>query len=272
MGRSLALNQRPSASVSDPFIAPIYRALSDQVSQGKTRAYPGLRAGERTGVFIIAGQSLAAASSEGLFTPTNTGKVDQINQMTGEMLVGADPLVGPSVAVVPTQRATTFTRVADQLITAGKYDRVILIPSAMGGTTAQMWADEFFNLIVNGYRRALALDIPITAILWQQGETDTGVGTSQSSYTSSINSMRGKVIAAGCTAPWLLAKSTYVPGGATSAPVRAAITALINGTTILAGPDCDTLGSSYRYDDQHWNTSGNSAAALLWRNSIQAAL
>lgn len=267
----MALTRKPIASAQDPFLAPIYRALSDQVSQGKSRAFPRLRPGERTGVFLIAGQSLAAASSEGLYTPSNSGKVDQINQMTGEMLVGADPLVGPSVAAVPTQRATTFTRVADQLITAGKYDRVILIPSAMGGTTVKMWEDELYQLVINGYRRALALGIPVTAILWQQGETDTVSGTSQSAYIASFNSMREKVVAAGCVAPWILAKSTYVPGGVTSAPVRAAITALVNGSSLLAGPDTDALGSGYRYDDQHWNAVGNAAAAAVWTPTIQAA-
>lgn len=220
----------------------------------------------------MSGQSLAAATSQGFYTPTNSSKVDQINPMNGEMLVGVDPLVGPAVADASSNRATSFLRMADQLVSAGKYQRVILIPAAVGGTTVAMWADTLHQFITDAYRRAAALGIPITGILWQLGETDNVAGTSQASYQASFNTLRAKIVAAGCTAPWVLAKSTYVPGGATSAAVRAAITALVDGVNTLAGPDFDTLGSSNRYDDQHWNSTGNAAAAALWTSAVQATL
>lgn len=263
---------RPSGAAPDPFLPPVFSASAVEVSVGKTRSFPKLRVGENTGVFIVTGQSLAGSTAEGFYTPTNATKVDQINPLTGEMLVAVDPLASGTAAILSTQRATPFLRVADQLVAAGKYDRVILIPCARGGTTIAMWDAELFVHVVNAYRRALALGIPITAVLWQQGETDTVASTTQAAYVASFNSMRAKVVAAGCVAPWLLAKSTYVPGGVTSAPVRAAIASLVNGSSLFAGPDTDSLGSGYRYDDQHWNAAGNAAAAALWTPTIQAAL
>lgn len=83
-----------------------------------------------------------------------------------------------------------------------------------------------------------------------------------------INRVRGE----GCIAPSLLAKSTFAPGVGISSPIRAAIDGAVNGSDIFAGPDCDGLDTSYRYDNQHWNASGNAAAATLWRDAILAAL
>lgn len=263
---------RSAASTPDPFLAPLFNAVLELSRVGKVRSFPGLRPGEVTGNFMLAGQSLIAGSSEGLYTPTNANFVDNLNQFNGEIVKASDPLVGASLADSPLRQASPFTRVADQLVTAGDFDRVVLTPAAYGGTTIAQWDADLHKHIINGYRRSVALGIPITAILWQLGETDNALGTSQASYYASFVSMRTKVIAAGCTAPWILAKSTYIPGGLTSAAIRAAITALVDNVNIFAGPDCDTLNGTYRYDDQHWNAAGNAAAAALWTSAIRAAL
>lgn len=238
---------------------------------GKTLRYPKLVAGENTGVFIVAGQSLAAGGSEGLYTPVNSAKCDNLNIDDGGMYVAADPLLGCGLTAILNHQGSPYTRLADKLITAGKFDRVILIPVAYGGTKIAQWDAMLHRLIIVGSRRAKAHGINfITAVLWQQGESDTSTAT-QASYTASFNSMKAKVDAE-FTAPWVLAKSTYIPGATTSTGIRAAVNALVDGTTILAGPDMDTLNSSYRYDDQHWNLAGNQAAASLWFNSLSAIL
>lgn len=246
---------------------------------GKTRRDPALVPGEKTAVFITAGQSLAAGSSQGLYTPTNAAKCDHINIFDGCMYNAVDPLAGHGQAASPSDRACPFTRVADQLISGGQFERVILIPVAYGGTVVAQWdagggfvLEPLHKLILVASRRAAALGIArIDGILWQLGETDSAIGTSQASYMASFNSMKAKV-AAEIDAPWFVAQSTYIPGTPSNAAVRAAQAALVDGASVFAGPDCDTLGGASRYDDQHWNAAGNAAAAALWYSAIVASL
>lgn len=260
-------------SAPDNFLPPFDWPWISEVMQGKTRSFPALRAGERTGVFLIAGQSLAAGASEGLYSPSNASFVDNLSQFDGQMLRASDPLIGQAVAALPSQRASPFTRVADKLISWGAFDRVVLIPVAIGGTTIAQWNSIYISWLINGYRRAAALGFSVTAVLWQLGETDTAIGTTQQAYAQGLASLISKLRVNGCMAPWVLAKSTYIPGGTTSPGIRAAIEGLVNGNDILAGPDCDTLpGTAYRYDDQHWNAVGNEAAANLWHAAIRAGL
>lgn len=62
---------------------------------------------------------------------TNASKVDQISIYDGGLDAGLDPLVGHGLDAAPTRQGCVFTRVADQLITSDKFDRVI--PVAIGG-------------------------------------------------------------------------------------------------------------------------------------------
>lgn len=111
--------------------------------------------------------------------------------------------------------------------------------------------------------------MPVTALLRQQGETDNAAGTTPSAYAASFASMKAKV-AAEIDASWFVARSTYTPGGATNAVIRAA--QIVDGSAVFAGPDTDSLGSGYRYDDQHWNETGNASAAAHWTNAVSAVL
>lgn len=247
-----------------------YTSKIKAASNGKVRQNPRLIAGERTGVFILAGQSLAAGSVQQLYTPTNIDKIGNINIYDGAMYAAADPLLGHGLSIVSSANwGCVFTRVADLLISNGVFDRVILIPVAYGATTVAQWDSDLHKLIIVGYRRAKALGIPaISGILWQQGESDSATAT-QASYSASWLSMKAKV-AAEFSAPWFVAKSTYIPGGSTNAGIRAACAGFVDNATVYAGPDTDVLGSGNRYDDQHWNATGSPIAANLWLSSLDA--
>lgn len=74
--------------------------------------------------------------------------------------------------------------------------------------------------------------------------------------------------------PWILAKSTYIAGVAYPA-IRSAIDELVNGSTLFAGPDTDTLTGTAvnrQADGTHFKAAGADAAADLWIASIDAAL
>lgn len=218
------------------------------------------------GNFIIAGQSNSANAGDApLFNPTNSGVCIQINPFDGGTYLASDPLLGCGG-----DQGNLFTRVSDKLIIAGKYSRVNLIPCGIGSTGALVWATTYYDYIILAYRRAEALGIPITAILWQQGETDNALGNTGANWIDWVQQTRAKVVAAGCTAPWMIAKSTYY-AGTTSASIRASIDTLWTLPGFVQGPDTDVLtGFTYRNnpDNVHFNVTGLDMAANLWRDRI----
>ncbi len=264
------------ASAVDPFISSeALDIVGGQVRKsavGKTASTPRLNDGERTAVLILDGQSNATNRLNATFyTPTNISKVDVFNIFDGGTYVGTDPL--PGCGEWP-GCGHWFGRVADGLIADGTYDRVIMVPIAVGGTSIAYHAPGgvlYPNLAMT-HRRLAAVGLSPTAILWMQGETDTLQGTSQAAYSASLSAMLQGLKDAGYSTPWLLAKCTRREIG-TSEAVRAAIDAAVNSVDVFAGPDIDTLsGSTYRESDStHLTPAGGTAAANLWKTAIQAA-
>jgi hypothetical protein len=235
--------------------------------RGYASRSPRLVSGENTGVFVVMGQSNGAAYGSGsLITPTNASKVDTLSIFDGGMYEGKDP--GPNMDGLGT---SWLYRLADRLIPGNFYDRVIMLPIAMGSALCIDYTPggvlEHFGPVA--HRRCAALDIPISGFLWQQGEGDGGMGTA--AYKALLQSVIDTTREAGSTAPWFIGKSTY-SGGVTSATVRAACAEIVDNVDIFAGADTDTLTGAYRSDGVHFNETGCIAAAGLWQSAITAVL
>lgn len=243
---------------------------------GRTLRSPNLIAGEDTGVFILAGQSNICNTCP-TYTAANASKIDNLRVFDNGLYAAAEPLMGSDGTT-----GNVAYRVADQLITAGKYDRVILVPIAINGTllssdggagTQGEWepTGPLFQLFEAAFNACENFALPVTAVLWAQGESDGLHGRTQTQYANAFAAMIGAIRAAGHDEPWILAKSTYASGTVHSA-IQAALLASANGTDVLTGPDTDTLTGSYRSDTTHFNEAGAAAAATLWVNSITALL
>lgn len=244
---------------------------------GRTQVPCGLIAGERTGVFVIVGQSNSVNEVPTIRTPSYA-KNHQLNIYDGNCYQTKEPLLGINVSggTVTDARGTWMSRFADRLIADNHYDRVVIVPMAVGATTAAMWADDasapFLRALIGTVaRRISAAGLQCTAIHWGQGESDTSAGTSQASYAASL----AIVIATfnrelpGC--PLLVARQSYYYG-ATSAAVLAAQDAAVNGTTVFAGEDLESIGTAYRYDNTHLSEAGADARALLVEAATVTAL
>ena len=265
---------RYHGSAIDPYL---FGEISGQPAGGYRYAVgrsvrdPRLIEGERTGVFIIAGQSLCCNSVNATYTPIHDSKIDNLNIYDGLLTEAVDPLLGCQLT-----GGNIFLRVADLLISDGIYDRVILIPVGIGATSIANWATDLNSALrdrlVVASRRAAALGLSITAYLCMQGETDTLLGTSQATYGSALAILLSIPAAAGFNAPWLVGKSTHV-SGANSSAVRAAQEAAVNNINVFAGADTDTItGIANRYDLTHPTAAGAALMAPLWKNAIAAAL
>jgi hypothetical protein len=244
---------------------------------GRVEVPCALDPSERTGVFVFVGQSLSVNEVPTILTPTYS-KNHQLNIYDGKCYRTKEPLLGINVSggAVTDARGTWMSHFADRMIAGGHLDRPIIVPMAVGGTTVAQWADDasapyLRNLIGVVARRIQAAGLPCTAIHFGQGESDTSAGTTQAAYAASL----AKVIAAfnqempGC--PIFIARESYYYG-ATSSAVLAAQDAAVNGVTVFAGENLESLGSSYRYDNTHLNEAGADARAALVEGVIVAAL
>lgn len=254
-----------------------------QATGGKTKRSLTINTAIRNLVLIVAGQSNYTNVAPTAYVPTNASVLDNFNVYDGAVYAAADPLLGAGWAYTVLGGVGTNpspgnigTRVGDLLITNGKFDRVILVPVAIGGTTASDWSTgSMSNRIPTAMRRLLSRGIvPGTtnvtfAIIWGQGESDAG--TSQVNYTSRMNTVIASAAAAGFSGRWFINKQTWI-AGAVDANVQAAQVGLPNGSTVFAGADADSLNAANRYaDNTHFNDAGMAALATLVYNAMHAS-
>ncbi|WP_172373809.1 sialate O-acetylesterase [Mesorhizobium sp. NZP2234] len=223
-------------------------------------------------MFITAGQSNGAGANHvtAAYTPTNGAKNQTLYLFNGGIYRTADPLLGGGTGSL----GSWGGRLADKLIDAGVFARVVILPTDVGSTAVADWQPgaSFFDRLIVATKRALSLGLPVTGYLWHQGETDQAAGTSQVAYASALSSIITGVRAygSGFQAPWFIGKCSY-NGGNTSAAVRAAQAAIIDGATIFAGGDTDSLtgaGTNREAGNLHFNATGADAAASLWKAAL----
>jgi hypothetical protein len=232
---------------------------------------------------ICAGQSLATDLITDTFSPTNGSKLDNFAWYDGRNWVAANALVGTSWnGSVGTSHNFNF-KVADGIITNGKFDRVIIVPVAMSGTSVYQWVTDWIGEPGGYYRMIQAAAKKLAAqgvrpgtpgvkflLKWNQGESDTQQATTQAAYTSDFNKLMALCAIDLPGVPWMVAKETrYL--GVNSGAVQAAQLALVNGTTVFAGENMDSIGSSGRVgDDTHLNATGGNLAATMGIAAITA--
>jgi len=230
-----------------------------------------------TAVIVVVGQSLSVNSVPTAYTPAQNN-VDQLNIYDGKCYKAQDPLLGINVSGAPVtaKRGTWMARLADNLVAHGRFDRVIIVPMGVGATTVDQWASDSTAPYLKNKINAVALrmaqaQIPCTAIMWGQGESDTGAGTSQASYAASLHTVIAEFQRAIPACPMLIARESYYYGS-TSSGVVAAQASVVNGTTVFAGEDVDSIPPAGRYDNTHLNEVGAAMRADLAETAILKAL
>lgn len=247
---------------------------------GKARSSQTINTAIRNLVLVVSGQSNVCNNHGTTFTPVNGTKIDNLNLYDGAIYVATDPLLGTNKDAVSLGPGNFALRLADKLVTANKFDRVILLMIGIGGTAVAEWdtgvgsgrfAVAYSRLAARGITPGLTNTT--IAILWGQGENDTFLGTSQASYAASLGNVITQARNAGFTqgsVPFFVAKLSW-NGGSTSANVQNAQTGIVNhGANIWAGPDADTLDNTKRQDNTHLNPTGADEFATLWQTALAA--
>jgi Carbohydrate esterase, sialic acid-specific acetylesterase len=202
---------------------------------------------DRTAVIIILGQSNAANHGAGRYIAKH--RVDNFNIYDGNCYHAADPLLGASG-----DEGNFATRLGDKLIDGGLFDRVILAPIAMGGTTVEQWADEgmFNRRILALIRRLYDAGLPTDFILWHQGEGNPGMGDADGrQYRKNLLEVVATFRRYGVNAPFFVALATRCGDAPhpNAVNIRAGQKGAVNPIArIYLGPDTDTIGIEHRWD------------------------
>ena len=222
---------------------------------------------ERTAVIVVHGQS--NAGNYGSTRHTAREAVDNFDPATGKCFAAADPLLGADGA-----GGSFATPLGDILIQAGRYDRVILVPLAVGGASLSVLNNEGAELLTNAISKLKAAGLTPTHLLFQQGEKDAMLTTSAEQYVVQLHQLVKRFRAAGFDAPFYLSRSTKCDSVAPKnmAAVRAGqLSAIDEALNIRQGPDTDTIGNEGRNpsDGCHMNEAGTLANAALWAAFIK---
>lgn len=239
-----------------------------QNTAGKVSVSTALTPGEKTAIVLLPGQSNSTNITPSTYTPVNAAACQQLNVYSGSspaLYRAVDPLLGPTGA-----GGTWAARWCDKTVTAGTFQRVIMVPIAISGTSSQHWKTEMFwrlyvailQLRVLGYLDTTNADLR-WFVLVQQGETDAQNGVAAATYAANWITVTDAVAAMGWPGKWWFARQTWNAGVA-NATIQGAQTSapLIDGVTRMAGVNSDARTVGFRQgDNTHWNDAGGDQIA-----------
>lgn len=263
----------PSSGVSiDPFLIPAGLGQDGyQNTNGRSARSAAIDSSKKTLILINAGQSNAVNITPSAATLTNGSKIDNFNIYDG----GTYDAVGKALGTQDAGNGTVVQRLADLLITNGRFDRVIIVPIAIAGTPISVWSDggELSDRIPLAVRRLVSRGIVpgmtgVTfALLWMQGEADNDGGTTQAAYQTAWGQVKANALAAGFSGRIFVTTETW-DAGTTSSAIQAAQAAVRDSVTVFDGGNLDGLDNSQRQDTTHFTDGGAANAAF----TIDAAL
>jgi carbohydrate esterase-like sialic acid-specific acetylesterase len=249
-----------------------YEALADQgqgFSDASARDKTPCDITAKTAVVVTLGQSNAANAASTPYTPR--GDVLNFSLYDGNCYRARDPLIGTAG-----EGGNFATPLADMLIERGLYDRVIIAPIAIGGSSVEQWAEEgpFNRRILVLIRRLFDVGLGPTQILWHQGEGNPGIGDSHGrQYRKNLLEVITTFRRYGISAPFFVALATKCGDypRPNSENIREGQRSAVNPLqNVFLGPDTDSLGDEYRADRCHFNAAGLQRHGAMWAEILQA--
>lgn len=218
--------------------------------------------GSRTAVWLTLGQSNAA--NEGELAYETGPNVFNLSFLDGRCYIARDPLLGATGT-----GGSVWTRLADRLIADEHFERVVIVPIAVGGSSIRRWTTggDLHGRIGRAAEAIRAAGLSPTHILWHQGESD--VATGPQAYRRSFAGVLAEIRAQGLTAPVYVAQASICKNNG-SAALRAAQRDLaVEFADVRLGPDTDTLDRfRWRRDLCHFSAEGLDEHAKLWASIL----
>jgi carbohydrate esterase-like sialic acid-specific acetylesterase len=234
---------------------------------------------KKTLILFSGGQSNSGNINPSAYVPTNASVIDNFNIYDGAFYAPACPVLGTAWGV-SNGPGHVGLRVADALISAGKFDRVILVPVGVGSGASASFApggqvDDRFRVAIKrlAARGITPSSIGTTwAITWMQGESDNLAGVSQAGYSANMAAVIAQSYTDGFVGRWFIAEETMA-GNVVSSAVQAAQISLVDGVNVFSAGNIDSLttATNRQADGTHLNDTGAASAATLIVNAMHAS-
>jgi hypothetical protein len=225
----------------------------------------------RTAVFLIAGQSNAANSGGQPTLSAHGARI--VNFHSGRCYVAGSPLLGSTGTW-----GEYWTETANLLVGSGHFERIVLVPAAIGGTSIARWSAgaDLNDMLLHTAAGVASAGLTITHVLWHQGEEDAGTGMRGSDYRARFGSLVKSLRGIGVTAPVYVSVATKClllgphTEGNPVARAQAELPAAEAG--VRAGVDSDRLlADTDRFDGCHLSGSGTFKMARAWSELLGVA-
>jgi hypothetical protein len=256
----------PPPSSSQPFT---FGTFGRVIGKSESEVVDCPRQDERTAVFLIAGQS-NAANAGGQPTVSAHG-ASIVNFHHGRCYVAGSPLLGSTGTW-----GEYWTETANLLVSSGHFEKIVLVPAAVGGTSIARWSAgaDLNRMLLDTAAGVTAAGLRVTHVMWHQGEEDAWRGMRESDYRAHFGSLVRSLRDIGVTAPVYASISTkclllgpYSEGGPV-ARAQAELPSVEAG--VRAGVDSDRLlADTDRYDGCHLSGSGTFKMARAWAELLR---
>jgi lysophospholipase L1-like esterase len=154
---------------------------------------------------------------------------------------------------------------AQNLISSGLYDKVIVLSLGIGGSAVAAWSEgSVLNRRLLANLTELEKVYDITDMLWHQGESDAIWGVTENHYENSFESMVSSIRNTGIKAPIFISVASHCKGvsGYPNPITRAQIDSVNKPNNVVLGVNTDELiPSEMRRDNCHFNEQGQRLAA-----------
>jgi hypothetical protein len=237
-------------------------------------------------VWIIVGQSNREAEALTAYVPTHANAIDNFNTEDGAVYAYSDPPLGSSyigTAIPDGGPGHVGGRTADLFMDTGQWDRVIVVPIAIGGAAIAdlapggRIADRFCKTMERLKARGIVPGHNVTfGVDFGQGESDLR-SASEETYTRLWNQMYASWQACGFVGRVFVSVETWI-FNLTWPPVQAAQAAVVNNRIgIYAGANADSIGSWGRVLDMppegttHFNDNGLAELAPMIVKAARAS-
>lgn len=246
---------------------------------GKTLVSSVINTSVKNLVWIIDGQSNATSVVPSTYTPTNASSIVNVNPCDGATYESVDPVLGSSNSTLGA--GSVAPRVADTLITNGKFSKVWLVPIAIGGTAigdhdvgGVLW-DRPCVAMRRLQNAGITVGLTNTTFIytWNQGESDVGQPQAyyQAAFLRIVAGLKSCLnVASQFNGKVFIATETML-NNATDANIQAAQAAVRDGVNIFAFDNMDSLTEANRQaDGTHLSTAGAIANATQKVNALAA--
>jgi hypothetical protein len=222
----------------------------------------------KTVVAFAFGQSNAANSS----TARNLILDDRVlNYWDGKFYMTSDPLIGSTGG-----GGSVWTVVAYKLMQMGFADKVILISSAVGGTSVVDWTNggELYQTMVKRLDEAVREGLSVNYFLWHQGETDHpsagGVGLVE--YEKGVKQIISLTKKYFPTSKFFVSIATRCGNLGPSKELQNTQKNLSKLKGVYLGPNTDVIGDEGRYDRCHLSEAGLNTHSDMWVKALTQPL